>query len=238
MTARIETASIDCLTLRLFDEINEDNMPWMLAASQRVTDAFGPALVDLVPSYTTLMVHFDLTHMSCTQARSILTAAVEGLTPALEHGGQTHSLPVWYHPSVGPELSLIAERSGLSVDEVIQRHSQHEYQVFAVGFAPGFAFMGLVEPILATPRLGTPRKRVAPGSVGIADRQTAAYPVESPGGWNLVGRTPVRLFDYERDVYSLLQPGDRVRFEPVDHATFLTLGGDDTPLAGNEGAIA
>jgi KipI family sensor histidine kinase inhibitor len=139
-------------------------------------------------------------------------------------------LPVWYDLSVGPELSLLAERSGLAVAEVIRRHSGREYQVFALGFAPGFAFMGLVEEILAAPRLSTPRKKVAAGSVGIAERQTAAYPVVSPGGWNLIGRTPAKLFDRNRDGYSLMQPGDTVRFEAVSHAEFINLGGDDTPL--------
>ena len=125
---------------------------------------------------------------------------------------------------------MLSQRSGLAIDDVIRRHSAHEYQVFALGFAPGFAFMGLVDEVLATPRLNTPRKRVAAGSVGIAERQTAAYPVVSPGGWNLIGRTPAKLFDREREGYSLMQPGDTVRFEAVDRAEFLTLGGDDTPL--------
>ncbi len=90
--------------------------------------------------------------------------------------------------------------------------------------------MGLVEEALATPRLSTPRKRIAAGSVGIADRQTAIYPTISPGGWNLIGRTPARLFDRALDGYSLMQPGDRVRFMPIEHAEFVRLGGDDTPL--------
>jgi KipI family sensor histidine kinase inhibitor len=127
-------------------------------------------------------------------------------------------------------LTLLARRSGLDISEVIRRHSGREYQVFALGFAPGFAFMGLVEEILAAPRLNTPRKRVAAGSVGIAERQTAAYPVVSPGGWNLIGRTPSKLFDRQRDGYSLMQPGDSVSFVAVDHAEFVRLGGDDTPL--------
>jgi KipI family sensor histidine kinase inhibitor len=139
-------------------------------------------------------------------------------------------LPVWYDLSVGPELTLLSRRSGLPVDEVIRRHSQREYQVFALGFAPGFAFMGLVEEVLAAPRIKTPRKRVAAGSVGIAERQTAAYPLASPGGWNILGRTPATLFDRDIDGYSLMQPGDTVRFEPVDHAEFIRLGGDDTAL--------
>ncbi|AVE07759.1 MULTISPECIES: 5-oxoprolinase subunit B family protein [Pseudomonas] len=230
MKPRIEVVAIDGLMVRLFDVIAEANMPWMLAATQRLRERFGAALVDLVPSYTTLMVHYDLTALSPAQARELIDLALTDLQPQVQGSGQAHVLPVWYDLSVGPELTLLSRRSGLAVEEVIRRHSAHEYQVFALGFAPGFAFMGLVDEILATPRLNTPRKRIAAGSVGIAERQTAAYPVISPGGWNLIGRTPAKLFDRERDGYSLMQPGDTVRFEPVDHAEFINLGGDDTPL--------
>lgn len=230
MKPRIEVVAIDCLMVRLFDAIAEDNMPWMLAATRRLREGFGSALVDLVPSYTTLMVHYDLLALSPAQARELIDQALTDLQPQAHGSGHCHVLPVWYDLSVGPELTLLAQRSGLAVDEVIRRHSQHHYQVFALGFAPGFAFMGLVEEQLAAPRLNTPRKRVAPGSVGIAERQTAAYPVESPGGWNLIGRTPAKLFDRERDGYSLMQPGDSVRFEAIGRAEFINLGGDDTPL--------
>ncbi|AUG00893.1 allophanate hydrolase [Pseudomonas sp. 09C 129] len=230
MKIRLEVVAIDCLMVRLFDAIAEANMPWMLAASERLRTAFGGQLIDLVPSYTTLMVHYDLRALSPSQARELIDLALTDLTPDSRTGGQRHVLPVWYDLSVGPELSLLSRRSGLSVNEVIRCHSEREYQVFALGFAPGFAFMGLVDEVLAVPRLDTPRKRVAAGSVGIAERQTAAYPVVSPGGWNLIGRTPSRLFDRERDGYSLMQPGDSVRFAAVDHAEFIRLGGDDTPL--------
>ena len=230
MKPRIEVVAIDCLMVRLFDAIAEDNMPWMLAATRRLREGFGPALVDLVPSYTTLMVHYDLLALSPAQARELIDQALTDLQPQAQGSGPCHVLPGWSALSVGPELTLLAQRSGLAVDEVIRRHSQHHYQVFALGFAPGFAFMGLVEEQLAAPRLNTPRKRVAPGSVGIAERQTAAYPVESPGGWNLIGRTPAKLFDRERDGYSLMQPGDSVRFEAIGRAEFINLGGDDTPL--------
>jgi len=230
MKPRIEVVAIDCLMVRLFDVIAEANMPWMLAATQRLRSGFGAALVDLVPSYTTLMVHYDLTAVNPAQARELIDQALTDLQPQTQGSGQCHVLPVWYDLSVGPELTLLSQRSGLAIDDVIRRHSAHEYQVFALGFAPGFAFMGLVDESLATPRLNTPRKRVAAGSVGIAERQTAAYPVVSPGGWNLIGRTPAKLFDRERDGYSLMQPGDTVRFEAVERAEFIKLGGDDTPL--------
>ncbi|MDH1261615.1 MULTISPECIES: 5-oxoprolinase subunit B family protein [unclassified Pseudomonas] len=227
---RLEVAGIDSLILRLFEQIDEANMPWILAASQGLRSRFGAALIDLVPSYTTLLLHYDLQQLDTLQAQALIAEVFSDLQPVAGGVGRCHSLPTWYDRRVGPELGLLAQRSGLSESEVITRHSSHEYQVFALGFAPGFAFMGLVDEILATPRLSTPRKRIAPGSVGIAERQTAVYPVVSPGGWNLLGRCPSKLFDRSIEGYSLLQPGDRVRFEPIDHAEFIRLGGDDSPL--------
>ncbi len=227
---RIEVASIDAFILRLFDRIDEANMPWMLAAGTRLRETFGDALVDLVPSYTTLLLHYDLQRLDPRQARELIAGALADLSPETCASGRSHIIPTWYDPSVGPDLEPLAQRKHLSVPELVRRHSEREYQVFALGFTPGFAFMGLVEEALAAPRLTTPRKRIAPGSVGIAERQTAVYPVESPGGWNLLGRTPVRLFDLDLPGYSLLQAGDRVRFEPIDRAEFIRLGGDDTPL--------
>lgn len=226
MKPRIEVVGVDSLLLRLFDQIDEGNMPWMLAASQRVRDAFGTALIDLVPSYTTLLVHYNLTRLNDQQARQHLHQALEGLQPAAAESARQHDIPVWYDPSVGPELQALGERSGLGVAGVIEQHSAHIYQVFALGFA----FLGLVDERLASPRLATPRKQVPAGSLGIADRQTAIYPLVSPGGWNLIGRSPVRLFDRELDGYSLWQPGDRVRFVPIERAEFIRLGGNDSPF--------
>ncbi|UVE16452.1 5-oxoprolinase subunit PxpB [Pseudomonas sp. LS44] len=233
---RLEVAALDCFILRLFDSIDEANMPWLLAAAQQLRQAFGAGLIELVPSYTTLLLQFDLLQLTAAQARELIAASLADLQPLAAGGGRQLTLPVWYDRRVGPELDLLARRSGLTVSEVIHRHSAHRYCVFALGFAPGFAFMGLVVPELASPRLDTPRQRVAAGSVGIAERQTAVYPLLSPGGWNLIGRTPTRLFDRELDGYSLLQPGDQVRFAAIEHAEFIRLGGDDTPLAQTQGA--
>ncbi|NNJ16907.1 5-oxoprolinase subunit PxpB [Pseudomonas putida CSV86] len=227
MKPRIEAVAIDCLMLRLFESIDEAHMPWMLAASRRLRQVFGTRLVELVPSYTTLMIQFDC---SPGEARSLIGEALRDLQPDSGRAGRRMDIPVWYDASVGPELKVLAARCGVAQSEIVRRHTGREYQVFALGFAPGFAFMGLVEESLASPRLATPRKRVAAGSVGIAERQTAAYPALSPGGWNLIGRTPAALFDRDRDGYSLLQPGDRVRFVAIGRDEFTRLGGDDSPL--------
>lgn len=227
---RVETAAMDALMVRLFDTIDEANMAWVIAADQALRGAFGAALIDLVPSYTTLLVHYDCEQLDHGAACQLIYQALSGLSPADTQAGELHDIPVWYDESVGPELPLVAKRAGLSVDELIQQHCNHDYCVFALGFAPGYGFMGLVDEALATPRLKTPRRKVAAGSVGIADRQTAIYPLLSPGGWNILGRTNLPLFEYAKRGDPLFRPGDKVRFRAISREAFEADGGDTTPM--------
>ncbi|UTA79510.1 5-oxoprolinase subunit PxpB [Halomonas sp. XH26] len=230
MKLRLETAAMDAVTVRLFDTIDESNMAWIIAADQTLRDALGEALIDLIPSYTTLLVHYDSQQLTFGQVATLIHSALRHLTPAESQDGQLHEIPVWYDESVGPELPLVAKRAGLSVYSLIERHCDHDYCVFALGFAPGYGFMGLVDEGIATPRLKTPRRKVAAGSVGIADRQTAIYPLLSPGGWNILGRTAVPLFEYAKRGEPLLRPGDKVRFKAIGKAEFEAAGGDTTPM--------
>jgi len=228
---RIESAGLDGWMVRLFDRIDEGNLAWLGALARRCEAEFGEALVDLVPSYTTLLVVFDPLRLAPATARQRLQSLLATLEPDEELGmGEVHELPTWYDPSVGPDLERVARYAGMSVEDMIDCHAGRDYRVFALGFAPGFAFMGLLDERLEVPRLDTPRKRVPVNSVAIAGRQTAAYPAVTPGGWNLLGRTAVRLFDRDREGFSLLRVGDRVRFVPVDRATFESLGGDIAPM--------
>ena len=228
MNLRIESAAIDSLMVRLFDQIDEANMPWLIAAAEQLREAFGAQLIDLVPSYTTLLLHYDLHALSEAEAIALINSSLHNLQPLANETGTLHAIPVWYNQSVGPELTSIAQRAGLSPEQVIEQHCSRDYPVFTLGFAPGFAYMGLVDEALASARLATPRQRVPKGSVGIAERQTAICPLASPGGWNLIGRCPLTLFSADHG--SLLQPGDRVRFVSIDHAEFIRLGGDDTAM--------
>ncbi|MBU2872970.1 allophanate hydrolase subunit 1 [Marinobacter salexigens] len=215
----------------MFASIDERNVSWLSALARRCEEAFGDALVDLVPSYTTLLIVFDPLSVSPSQARAIICQTLVDLEPEeTAHEGEVHELPTWYDARVGPELPRVAEGAGMAVSDVIEAHSERAYRVFALGFAPGFAFMGLVDPRLECARLNTPRKRVPAGSVALAGLQTAAYPTETPGGWNLLGRTSARLFDRERDGFSLLRVGDRVRFVPVSREVFEREGGNTAPL--------
>lgn len=228
---RLENAGMDAWLVRLFDTIDERNMGWITALVRGCEQAFGDKLVDLVPSYTTVLVQFDAQRLDDGQARTLLARLLAELQP---DGDDTETpvkeLPVWYHPSVGPDMVRLEQQTGLDAAALIQQHSDHEYRVFALGFAPGFAFMGSLPKQLELPRLNTPRQRVPAGSVAIAGRQTSAYPQQSPGGWNLIGRTSARLFDPRSEGLSLLQVGDRVHFVPVERGTFERLGGDTTPM--------
>ena len=134
-------------------------------------------------------------------------------------------LPVYYSEESGPELNLISQNSGLSINEIIALHQSLTYRVYAIGFAPGFAFLGQVDDRIATPRLSTPRLKVPRGAVGIADRQTAIYPDVSPGGWNLIGLCPTRMFDPDATPHMPVSVGDEVRFKEITKNEFHNLGG-------------
>ena len=232
---RLENAGMDGWLVRLFDTIDEANMPWVTALVDACQHAFGAQLIDIVPSYTTVLVQFDALLLDHAQARRLLEQVLSELTqPTAQHvsQGAIIELPVWYHLSVGPELARLSQHTGLTIPALITLHSQPIYRVFALGFAPGFAFMGTLPAALELPRLSQPRAQVPANSVAIAGRQTAAYPNASPGGWNLLGRTPATLFDLQRPSLSLLQVGDRVRFVPISQHEFARLGGDSTPING------
>lgn len=185
-----------------------------------------PWLIDLVPSYTTLLLVYDpmaLDFRGVTRCVQGALAQLDGASAVSRPSAKRHDIPVYYSAETGPDLSELAHQKGLTERRIIELHCQREYQVYAIGFMPGFGFLGTTDPLLHTPRKDTPRPRVPAGSVAIANQQTAIYPKASPGGWQLIGRSPTPLFD--RDSLSLLQIGDRVRFRPISRVEFLKLGG-------------
>lgn len=223
---QIHSAGESALIVYLGETTSPEVAARVQALADLLADALSGKLVDLVPSYASLLVIYDAMATDHLAVSHRIRAAAAQLAAVDISGGQEVVLPVYYHAEAGEDLETLAETAGLSVDEVIDLHSGCEYRVYAIGFAPGFAYLGEVDPRIATPRLATPRQRVPRGAVAIADRQTAVYPTPSPGGWNLIGRCPVRMFDPEREPIMPVSVGDRVRFEPVDRARFLALGGE------------
>jgi KipI family sensor histidine kinase inhibitor len=189
--------------------------------------SIGEVLIDLVPSYASLLVIYNPVISDHHLVRGAMRAALDSLTVSnAQQRGSLVILPVYYSVESGPDLQGLADGAGLSVDEVVAIHQQTEYRVYAIGFAPGFAYLGEVDERIATSRLATPRQKVPRGSVAIADRQTAVYPAQSPGGWNLIGLCPQRMFDPNLAPSMPVQVGDRVRFDAIDQQAFLALGGE------------
>jgi len=177
-----------------------------------------PGIVDLVPSYTTLVIVLDPERADPASIAAEVRRHWHAVSqqPLTDVSGRAVTIPVRYGGEAGPDLPEVARATGLDPDEVIRRHSSASYQVGAIGFAPGFAFLIGLPPELAVPRRATPRTTVPRGSVGIGGKQTGIYSLATPGGWSLIGRTGLTMFDPDRDPPSLLQAGDTVRFERVD----------------------
>ena len=223
---KIEIAGQNAFIVYFGEQTSAEVSARIQAAENRLRDSMADCLVDLVPSYASLLVIFDLDRSEPFAVRRRLRAALSNLDSDDSSAGDLVTLPVYYSLESGPDLEIIAERGGISVDEVIEIHLQQEYRVYAIGFAPGFAYLGEVDERIAAPRLSTPRQKVPRGAVAIADRQTAVYPAVSPGGWNLIGLCPTRMFDPGRDPSMPVKAGDRIRFNAIDREQFLELGGE------------
>jgi inhibitor of KinA len=171
-----------------------------------------PGIVELVPAYGTLLVHYDPLVLTYAQVSAWAADHLDEVLDASAQPARRIDVPVRYGGEHGPDLRAVAEYHHASPDEIVGLHTSREYTVFMMGFTPGFPYMGRLDEALVTPRLQTPRTRVPAGSVGIAGAQTGIYPIESPGGWQIIGRTQLRLFDLSASEPFLFAPGDRVRF--------------------------
>ena len=222
----LHSAGENALMLYLGDKTSPAVSARVQAATQAVDSVLGEDLVDLVPSYASLLIIYNPLSTDHLSIAHRVRQCLQSVQAVEATEGSEVLLPVYYHPESGEDLEALADRAAMSVDEIIELHSGTEYRVYAIGFAPGFAYLGQVDERIAAPRLATPRQKVPRGAVAIADRQTAVYPAVSPGGWNLIGRCPVRMFDPDANPTMPVSVGDRVRFEPIDRARFLALGGE------------
>lgn len=219
-------ASVDSVIIYFSSLISEEAAQKIQLAFKKIRKANLPFIVSVTPSYTSILVRFNPLTIDHNKVQTKLQAILVDENHLLNTQKiSTITIPVLYDEKVGLDLKDVANMNNLSIDEVIRIHSQKEYLVFAIGFLPGFAYMGEVDSTIATPRIANPRAKVPQGSVGIADTQSAVYPKESPGGWRILGRTPIDMFDLEYDGFSYLQVGDKVRFNPIDKDEFLLLGG-------------
>jgi len=215
------------LMVTLGDAIDEPTNRLVRAASVRLDETAPPGVVDIVPAFASIAVHYDPALVRgdvgeppydrlVRELRSVLKDLRDDALPA----PRTVEVPVCYGGDLGPDLEDVARQHGLDSDTVIRIHAAGDYLVYMVGFMPGFAYLGGLAEQIVTPRRSSPRTAVPAGTVGIGGRQTGVYPLVSPGGWNLIGRTPLRVFDAARETPSLLETGDRVRFRPIARRDF------------------
>ncbi|HJA37292.1 MAG TPA: 5-oxoprolinase subunit PxpB [Firmicutes bacterium] len=198
----------------------DDQLNGAVHAFASAVEALGhPAIREVVPTYRSATVHYLphlLEYAALVQLLRPLTETQGGAGPF----GAPVEIPVLYGGPWGPDLEEVAAHCGMTPEQVIAAHSAPCYRIYMLGFTPGFPYLGGMDPRLATPRRKEPRIRIPAGSVGIAGSQTGVYPIESPGGWQLIGRTPLRLFDLGSDPPILLQAGRSIRFVPIDEPTY------------------
>ena len=211
------------------ESIDPDVNDRVYAFAASVTAADIDGVEELVPTYRSLLVQYDLHKVNYEDMAARLeelTHAAGGPTDTASRGNVIVHIPMAYGDEYGPDLEDVANHNGLSSQEVIDIHSGTGYRVFMLGFAPGFPYLGGMDERIACPRLQTPRVRVPAGSVGIAESQTGVYPNDSPGGWRIIGRTPVRLFDPSAEPPAAILPGCKVVFDPVSESEYQSIAGE------------
>jgi KipI family sensor histidine kinase inhibitor len=207
------------LAVEFGDRIDRATSERVLALHDRVARAALPGVVELLPTFRSLMVHYDparTTHAALAATLAPLAVGLEGVKPA----ARRWTIPVCYDPGFALDLEEVAARTGLTPAEAIELHSTTIYHVYMIGFLPGYPYMGDLPARLALPRRENPRTQVPPGSVAIATTMTAVYTLASPGGWHILGRTPAALWSRARTPPAVLAPGDKVRFAPIGMAEF------------------
>ena len=222
---QLDLVSDHACLLTFSDSINETVADVIAQVTKALRHCEG--IIDLVPSYTTLLVIFDTDHydrFKITNKIKSLSASVD-LNTIGNNERREVIIPVYYDPEVGPDLEEVATQCQLSIEDVIRLHSSTRYRAFAIGFSPGFAFLGNTPEAIRMPRKTTPRLKVPLGSVAIAEQQTAVYPSITPGGWQILGRTPIALVDWQSESLALIEVGDMVRFNPITRDEFLAQGG-------------
>jgi len=220
---RILAAGDQAILLEFGEEIDPAINRLVHAFARRAEQYRVPGIRELVPSYCTLLVYYDPFLLSFSETASWLRELLARSPLQIEPSFIVKEVPVLYGGPNGPDIAFVAEHNRITIEEVIRYHTSQVYLVYVVGFSPGFAAMGTVPREIQAPRLPNPRTKVAAGSVGIGGLQTGVYAVESPGGWQLIGRTPLKLFDLNKNPPSYCQPGDHVRFYPIGEKDFLKL---------------
>lgn len=220
---KILTAGDASLLIEFGKEISPEINAKITATVQLMREQHIEGVVDIIPAFCSLLINYDPRVLSydelCKRMKRLLNMEIKGG----ESSRRVFEIPVCYGGEYGPDLANIAKHAGLTEEEVIEIHSSRDYLIYMLGFLPGFCYLGGLDERIHTPRLANPRLKINAGSVGIGGSQTGIYPLDSPGGWQLMGMTPVKTYDPDREVPILLSAGDYIRFIPVDEEEYLRI---------------
>ena len=218
--ARYLIAGDKGLLVEYGDKIDPEINAKVRAISLSIEKADIDGVEEVIPTYRSILITYNPTKISFKDLKENIKNMEKNLSKVELPAPRTIEIPVVYGGEYGPDIEFVAKHNGLTVEEVIDIHSKGKYLIYMIGFTPGFPFLGGLSEKLFTPRLETPRVKVPAGSVGIANNQTGIYPIDSPGGWRLIGRTPIKLYDPSKDPPVILNPGDFIRFVPIDEEEY------------------
>lgn len=219
----ILTAGDASLLIEFGKEISPEINSKITAVVQLMKEQHIEGVVDIIPAFCSLLINYDPRVISYDDITKRMKRILKMDIKAGEARKRVFEIPVCYGGKYGPDLAFIAENAGISEEEVIEIHSSRDYLIYMLGFLPGFCYLGGLDEKIHTPRLANPRLKINAGSVGIGGSQTGIYPLDSPGGWQLMGMTPVKTYDPDREVPILLSAGDYIRFIPVDEEEYLRI---------------
>ena len=217
---RILTAGDSSLLIEFGKIISPDINRKIAVTVQLIKAQQTPGVVDIIPAFCSLLINYDPRVISYEEIRDRMQIILKIDVKADAARKKIYEIPVCYGGEFGPDLDNIAQHAGLSPEEVIQIHSSRDYLIYMLGFLPGFCYLGGLDERIHTPRLANPRLKISAGSVGIGGSQTGIYPLDSPGGWQLMGMTPVKTYDPQREVPILVEAGNYIRFIPIDKDEF------------------
>lgn len=220
---RILTAGDSSLLIEFGQEISPEINQKIAATVQLMKEQQIEGVVDIIPAFCSLLINYDPRVVSYDEISKRMKLLLKMDIKLGAGRKRVFEIPVCYGGEYGPDIDNIAEHAGLSVEEVIEIHSSRDYLIYMLGFLPGFCYLGGLDERIHTPRLANPRIKINAGSVGIGGSQTGIYPLDSPGGWQLMGMTPVKTYDPDREVPILLEAGDYIRFIPVDEEEYFRI---------------
>ena len=221
----IKLASVDSVIIYFDQTISKETSLQVKAAYKILNNLREEGLIEIVPSYTSILVTYDIFAYTFHEISLYLEKKLADIKIEDENDLEIINIDVYYGQEVGLDLQRVATNAKLSVEEVIKVHSSKIYDVYAIGFLPGFAYMAAIDEKIVTSRLESPRKKIPKGAVAIADNQTAIYPQNSPGGWNILGKTTFELFDKTLESLSPITIESRIKFNPISKEEFLRQGG-------------